>query len=500
MNKKGFVLIVVMTFLSVLFIGGSSYLYMVTNETRHTERQVDMQKAFFLAEAGIERAIWRVKNNSVVSTETFQLSEGGNPANYLENVYITVTINDLGNDVYQVTSSSQVGNSTKTLNALIQRNPSSRVFDYGYFINNWGWFYGRGITCRGDVRSNGRFDFRDRPRVEGEIYAGFEIDDGGQGIRGSGGNPENQHPYSDKLDMPNLYDLSYYEGLAIGGGGSVVVDDVTLVNGVYGDDPGENGNIILVGTSSNPIEVNGTVVVRGDVVIRGVVRGQGTIYAGRNIYLADDIRYKNAPSSPRPASNNPSAVDNWVNAHKDNDLVGFAATESIIMGDYTSQTGGTWYSNYWLFDMGDEDVGEDGIPDTNDAYEDDGTFQIQYEDLDGDGVRDYNYDWSDVQTQVPITEFTNCPNGISDFGDIATNRVNRLDGIFYTNHAFAARTGYGAVINGAIVSKDEAIIYRNTITINYDERIHSRYTTGQNRLIDVKLPVSKKVETIRWWE
>ena len=33
----------------------------------------------------------------------------------------------------------------------------SQVFDYAYFINNWGWFYGDTIYCNGNVRSNGQF-------------------------------------------------------------------------------------------------------------------------------------------------------------------------------------------------------------------------------------------------------------------------------------------------------------------------------------------------------
>jgi hypothetical protein len=500
MNKKGFALIAAMTFMSILLIGGSSYLYMVTNEARYTERQINRQKAFFLAEAGIERAVWRIKNNNIVPAETFSLKYSGAPLNYLEDNDINLVINYLGNDVYEVNSSSQVGNSSASLNAALQKNLPSKVFDYGYFVNNWGWFYGHGITCNGDVRSNGRFDFRDNPKVEGDIYAGFEVYDGGQGIRGSGGEEENQHPYSERLDMPNLNDLSYYEAEAVSRGSSIIVDGVTLINGVFGDDPGENGNIVLVGTNAHPIEIDGPVVVRGDVVIKGVIKGQGTIYAGRNIYVADDIKYKNAPSSPRPASNNPSAVDGWVDAHKDDDLVGFAATESIVIGDYTGNTGGSWYANNWLFGMGNEDAGEDGIPDTNDTYEDDGIFQNQYEDLDGDNVKDNNYGWGDVNTQVNITQFTNCPGDVDEFRDIGDNNVNRLDGIFYTNHAFAGRVGNGTIINGAVISKDEAIIYRNTLTVNYDERINSKYTSGENRIIDVVLPVSKKVEIIRWWQ
>ncbi|MFA4990957.1 MAG: pilus assembly PilX N-terminal domain-containing protein [Candidatus Omnitrophota bacterium] len=499
-RKKGFVLIVAMSFLTMLLVGGSSYVYMVTTEAKAAERQVNTEKAFFLAEAGMEKAVWRIKNDSVVESETFRLKGGSAALNYLDDNDITVTMTDLGNGVYQVASFSQVGFSAKTLNATMQKNPPAAVFDYAYFINNWGWFYGNGIDAKGDVRSNGRFDFRDRPGVSGDIYAGFEIDDGGDGIRGSGGDADHQHPDSEKLEMPNLYDTSYYEDLAKTEGGTIKVNGVTLIDGVFGDDSGESGNIVLVGTSSDPIEIDGPVVVRGDVVVKGTIKGQGTLYAGRNIYVANDVNYKNAPSSPRPASDDPSVTDGWVEAHKDDDLVGFAATESIILGDYTGKTGGSWSAGSYLYRMGDEDVGEDGIPDTNDAHEDDGIFQAQYEDLDADGARDYDYTWSNVQTQVPITSFANCPAGVSVFGDLATNRVSKIDGVFYTNHAVAGKLGGGAVINGAVISKDEAMIYTNTLTFNYDERINSRYTTGENRIIDVFLPVSKKVEIIRWWE
>ncbi|MBU1853486.1 MAG: pilus assembly PilX N-terminal domain-containing protein [Candidatus Omnitrophica bacterium] len=500
MNKKGVALITTMTFLTVLFLGGSSYLYMVTEESRHTERQLDMQKAFFLAESGVERAIWRIVNDNTVTSETFKIKGSGEPDNYLEDQNITVTITDKGSDVYRISSSSQVGSSSKTLTVLVRKNPPAKIFDYAYFINNWGWFYGYGITANGDVRSNGRFDLRNNPRVEGDIYAGFEIDDGDDGIRGSGGDPENQHPDSEILEMPNLYHMSYYETLAETKGGSVVVNGVTLIDAVFGDDVGESGNIVLIGTDTDPIEINGPVVVTGDIVIKGNITGQGCIYAGRNIYLADEVQYDDGPSSPRPSSSNPTDIDNWVIANKDKDLVGFAATESIILGNYTATSGDRWYAENWLFGMGDEDVGQDGIPDTNDTYEEDSIFQQQYEDLDGDGVKDNDYTWSSVQTQAPITNFENCPPGVTTFGEISTNQLSHLDGIFYTNHAYSGRVGYGVGINGSIISKDEAIIYRDTITMNYDERIHSRYSGSQGMLIDVNLPMVNKVEVIRWVE
>ena len=33
------------------------------------------------------------------------------------------------------------------------------VFDYSYFINHWGWFFGDSIMANGNARANGQFDF-----------------------------------------------------------------------------------------------------------------------------------------------------------------------------------------------------------------------------------------------------------------------------------------------------------------------------------------------------
>ena len=97
--------------------------------------------------------------------------------------------------------------------------------------------------------------------------------------------------------------------------------------------------------------------------------------------------------------------------------------------------------------------------------------------------------------------FDNLPGGVTSFGDIATNYVNFMEGIFYTNHAFSGRVGYNVEVNGAIVSKDEAIIYRNYITLNYDERVHSRYTKNDpNWLVSLGLPSAEDWGIEQWYE
>ena len=66
-----------------------------------------------------------------------------------------------------------------------------------------------------------------------------------------------------------------------------------VTDGIYHGDPARP--LILIGTPSQPIVIDGPVVVPGDVVIRGVITGRGTIYAGRNIQVVDQIQYKNRP-------------------------------------------------------------------------------------------------------------------------------------------------------------------------------------------------------------
>jgi hypothetical protein len=216
------------------------------------------------------------------------------------------------------------------------------------------------------------------------------------------------------------------------------------------------------------------------------------------------MEYRNAPSSPRPALG--QTKDQWVEANQDKDMVAYAATGSIILGDYTKDShygysgSDRWYSNDYLFDMGDEDVGNDGIPDTGDAGEGDGVFDPTTEDLDGDGVWDHDYTWNDVQTQADITSYDNLPAGVTSFSDLASNSTTKIEGIYYTNHAWAGRTGNAVKFNGSIISKDEAIIYRNGLTFNYDERASSRYNDDPNRFIDLGLPRIRGVYLLSWQE
>jgi hypothetical protein len=82
-----------------------------------------------------------------------------------------------------------------------------------------------------------------------------------------------------------------------------------------------DGNVVLVGTDADPIEIEGDVFVDGDVVITGKVKGTGKIQARRNIYFVGD-------------TTNADATDYGAAKDGTQNLVGYAAGGNIVVGDF----------------------------------------------------------------------------------------------------------------------------------------------------------------------
>lgn len=95
-----------------------------------------------------------------------------------------------------------------------------------------------------------------------------------------------------------------------------------------------DGNLVIIGSDdpSNPIAIDGNVYVKGDVIIKGYVQGQGAIYAGRNLYVAGDIKYKDLPASGYPLADD--AAGQAAVAEKVSELR-LAARSNIVIGDWT---------------------------------------------------------------------------------------------------------------------------------------------------------------------
>ncbi len=471
-NRGSALVIAIVTSVVIVSLAGSA-IYMAAYEQRYSNKESYRMKARYVAEAGIARAIKYVNSNfanvklsfteiDALANTTLFSNEAFLAASQGQNVKVgeySVTLRVLteadftppegedikGNKVnslryFLVTSTGFVPSAAKpeskiTINATYQIGTRvAHVFDYSYFINNWGWFYTTDLSSFGNVRSNGAFSFgsykpviESKPRFEysiGTDLIGY-IDDNGDGkennqdggvyawdyIQGApstlykpdlyqGLKGANTRPEVPQVPMPNLTNLGLYEQMSKEQGSYIKIAGTTICDGVLGDNETKQ-NLYLEGTYENPIEIKGTIVVRGDCIIRGYVSGKGVIYAGRNIYIPQRILYRNPPSERRPSTNSEASRENWRERADDKDLLGLFAREHVVIGDYTNST---WqnYVSQWVNDSmnkSKEDAGPDKIPNTYDAGEGDGKWTVELdpsgnpipgtgEDIDGDGKFD----------------------------------------------------------------------------------------------------------------
>lgn len=501
--RKGMILVMTVLILATMSTLVTGVLLLSTHNSSRTKMQHNRDIAYFAADGGINYGMWRVANQPIedpVGTHTFNYAYG----NTTVPVSVKITASATA-QMYSVVSTATHNGKDRTITTSMIYNPPASVLDYAYFINNWGWFYGSSITDWGDIRSNGPFGFADyRPQIHGDIYSHLYIE-GGDKIRGN----YDTYEYASTLTMPNINNFAYNAQLATSKSGTVTQGGVTLIDGALGDDIGELESIYLHGTEANPIVIDGPVAVKGDVIIKGYLTGQGTLYAGDNIYIADDVNYNDGPNENPP--DNPGNKIGWILDNLDKDLICFAASENIVYGDHTSSS---WWNsvkgwvNHSLNESSEEELGPDGLPGTAD----DGSPY----DLDGDGVIDdqATYDDFDFRSPLNSTYYKGLPATItkrSQYGNLATyNEINDLDGVYYSNHFAIGLMGdkdgnqKGATIYGSLISKNEAIIYSNSLTFKHDPRLDSRYLEYADvyelLVLDLGLPSSEARVQIASWK
>lgn len=543
-NRRAIVIIIAYLVIAMLLIWGLAFLSRSIAEQNIATQEKNSLKAFYLAEAGIED----VKKNLYAAFETYYNANGKTaslfawfdtlpdalkyvpPSNeQLGDGTYTVTIAEInsvsdGRDV-KLVSQGTISGVTRTITAMVRfALGQSQIFNYSYFINNLGWFWGGGITANGDVRANGNFDFQGNPEVNGDTYASGSISgtnkndtlsqydsqapdearpmnptnpsdpDNTQYEAGYDGNSED-FANQNVLEMPYLGDLGTYKTLASAEGGTITQGVNTLVNAVYtGNGPdniantADDGCLVLIGTAANPIQINGPVVINKDVVIKGVVTGQGTIYAGRNVHIVGDLSYKNGPSWPKPDAT-PSATDT-TNSTKD--FLGLAAKGNVVVGNYTRND---WKTNVLPY----------LDPDFTDPYEVDATdADIGYVSYYQGGKPYFDGDYTDNDGGY---KKANSGNGQvarkyyeSSLSDTYINTlagataVSTIEAVSYNNHALAGKVG-NFTVNGTIISRDEAIIYTGNISMNYDVR-----AWGGPEALDIFLPRELVLPQVLSWE
>jgi len=540
-REQGSTLLTVVIIGGIIFMTASSMLIMSSNSINSASARVDWNKAFFNAESA---AVWAAQT-------AFDTSPAPGSSNYYSTALGTLPLGfiisptngdvtfmgawveivqplNLPNNVYLITSSAAINGKVRTIQSQVTVRPVSQVFDYEYFLNNWGWWWGNTITGNGAQRANWDFDFRDGPTVNGAIYAADQVEENETPIQnystppfaGLAGADETNlvHQGAPRVTMPNLLNFSNYIAAAMTNTSSngLWIGTNQLVAGAltnsYTNNPGGNGGnltpqtgLYVVGTPSSPIVIKGTVVISGDLVIQGTVKGQGTLYVGGNLYIASNITYANGPNfSTAPETQSAAARDSWVAQNMTNDLIAYAVRGSILAGDVTNPDWINYCFNYpgsGLANVGDEShLGADGIagtPDDNIPFlHPNGSMSTWY-DSDGDGIIENNYNYNTdinmTSTRASyILRYPTVGGAPVSYSQLATDNMGTLQGIFYTDHAAAMRMDQStAIFNGVIVSRNEQIVFQNYLNLIYDSRVNSRYNNNPNQFINLGLPWGK---------
>ncbi|MEI7850869.1 MAG: hypothetical protein WCH86_03470 [Kiritimatiellales bacterium] len=432
---------------------------------------------------------------------------------------------------------------------------AGNVFDNTFFIDNIGVFSGVNCDFNGDVYANKDMDLKfSSMKVNGDSRAGgvnvsgskiYKSDAWGTpssaGAYGSqsysGVNfanrvrpaeytqydktkPQDYWPQGYKgscvfydnqpvLDMPFIGPLSDYETMAVANTGTVsgiyrvsatgVLTNRNLgtVSAVWGDGAGENagvgtndtGALILIGTAANPIQLNRIFVARGDIYIRGYYTGRGTLYAGRNIYVIGDLRAVNPPTWNHPDSN-PS---NTAAINRNKDFLGLCAKGSVSLGDQsemnvsflTTPVTGSHATDISDIELGYVSYTANGVPYFNGNYtaRDGNGSQLR-----SDGTPRYFY-----TPMIGSTAFT----GLGGVGQIGW-----LDVVLYANHLIAGDYASNAVLNGAMICRDESIVRHGNLSYNWDIRVGSKSKDGQNFNGDFQGPQTTPHTTmiVKWTE
>lgn len=281
-------------------------------------------------------------------------------------------------------------------------------------------------------------------------------------------------------------------------GEEAVVDSGIIVDEVY-NGPGpdgasgtpDDGMLVLWGTEDRPLEISGPVVVHGDVAIRGYITGQGTIYSGRNIHVAGELTYVNPPNWPKPDDD----PEGTVSVNQEADMLGLAAKGNIILGNYTDST---WYNKVRRYirpgfthaydtDPSDYENGYDSDWNPNNGHRFDGNYTgkdgSQRIDADGNITDRRYYQSSNDQAFLTLEP---------------TNDIHKIDAVNYTNHLFSGHT-HEMNFNGAIVARDEGIIFQNYVKMTWDIRLGSPRYDGAR--INFALPQTlAKPNTLYWRE
>lgn len=320
-SQKGQVLALAIVFTLILSIMGGTFIKMAMDERGFSVKSTFPAKAFYLADAGIERTNAWLQTQSSPPGGTAPFDPLGGEQNLGDGNYeITIDPDDGNpgsvNKRYTVTSTGRVEDeqglvviSTRQTLAEFRMESFAR---FSYFTNSetnpvYGtiWFYGSGTrqdVIEGPLHSNSQIHIYGNPIFQGLVTStadSFDYYNGGP----PADNPDFQQGYQlgvEQVDMDQSINMNRIQTAAQSGGLYLTGEHKIILNddGTLTYSPKQGAGWGSPTTVSIPS--NGAVFVEGDITISGTLNGRATIAADENhdIYIPDNVVYNTPPTDP----------------------------------------------------------------------------------------------------------------------------------------------------------------------------------------------------------
>lgn len=296
-KRRGFILIASYMVIIVLIILGVAFISRSITETRIAQREGRYVQALYLAEAGIDQGLERLKQT--------HSAEDPPPANLGTGTYDYETVASGANFI--ITSEGSVGDITRTVRVNVRRDSIAR---YLYFTDDehfrwYGWripvWFITGDYLEGPLQTNSHL------HISGDPI--FSDPDSHRAVKTADGFITYMHggPPKDNPEFQNGIDLGV-EPVPLPSKALQLRTDA--VQGGYhfeasGASPAQitlNCNNTMTVTSKGltnetmALPANGAVFITGgDVRVSGALSGQVCIGTNRNVVITDDVTYCDDP-------------------------------------------------------------------------------------------------------------------------------------------------------------------------------------------------------------
>lgn len=349
-DKKGVILILSYLAVTALLTLSAVFVFRISHEKNFALRDKNTIYALYLAEAGLDRGLlWLRDQSSPPSGTALFYPLGTNPQSLGDGTYLISMDPDDNNagrtlKRYKIISTGTVGGITKQLANEIQTDSYAR---YAYFTNTehfrwYGWFrvpvwFIGGDTLSGPTHTNSHFHIKAGPVFTGQVessdnYITF-FNNGSYLDTTSTSNPPYDEPIfqqgiqlgADSIDTPSkaldLRAAAVQGGLKLTGSTTVVLNADGTMNVTNSHKGWDNENM--------PLPTNGALFVDGgDLTVSGTLNGQLTMGTNKNIVIINNITYADDPRS------NPNS----------DDMLGLISEKDVVVSEntpYNVEVGGS---------------------------------------------------------------------------------------------------------------------------------------------------------------